>query len=366
MAVERKCRVGILLLVAIMWIGFSGTGSWGDVESKAPIVVFEVPYFTIPDRIDLCGETVPLDSTDVRERFDREFTSIVYSHGKVYLWLKRMERYFPWVERELAAKGLPDDLKFVAVAESDLSLTAVSSAGAAGPWQFMPQTASSYGMNQTATVDERYDFETSASGAFKYLKNLRGILPNWTLAVAAYNCGEGRVQDEMRKQKTNSYYNLRLPNETERYVFRILAIKEVLSNPTKYGYNLPRGAGYPPLAVEKASISLPGPITVAAAAQAAGISYREMRVLNPFLISDVIPKGNITLKVPEGRGKEFEKRIAALKAAYKPVLILHKVGKKDTLDGIAKRYNASGQNICEWNKIKNRKIRLGQVLKIYK
>ncbi len=174
-----------------------------------------------------------------------EFTSIVFSHGKVLPLAQENGALFPWVERELAAKGLPDDLKYVAVAESDLTLTAVSSAGAAGPWQFMPQTASSYGMNQTATVDERYDFETSASGAFKYLKNLRGILPNWTLAIAAYNCGEGRVQDEMRKQRTRSYYSLKLPNETERYVFRILAIKEVLSNPTKVRLPPAQGRGVP-------------------------------------------------------------------------------------------------------------------------
>lgn len=368
MAVERKCRAGVLILVGIMWIGFWGGGSWGGVESSAPatVSVFVVPYFSIPDRMELCGEPVPLDSADVRERFDREFTSIVYGHGKVFLWLKRMERYFPWIEKQLAAAGLPDDLKYVAVAESDLLINSVSSAGAAGPWQFMSQTALIYGINQTATVDERYDFETAASGAFKYLKHLNEDFQNWTLSIAAYNCGQKRVQDEIRKQKVGSYYLLKLPNETERYIFRILAIKEVLSNPGKYGYNLPKGAGYQPVAVEKVRVNLQGPVSVTSVAEAAGISYRELKVLNPFLVSDILPAGNLTVSVPEGKGKQFEKRLASIQSETKPAVVLHKVAKGDTLDAIALRYKASGQSICEWNGLKDRKVRLGQVLKIYK
>lgn len=366
MKIERSCRAGILFLTALLWLGFSGGGSWGGVDSATPKVVLVVPYFSIPEKMELCGENVPLESSDVRERFDREFTSIVYSHSKVYLWLKRADRYFPWIEKQLASRGLPDDLKYVAVAESDLTVSAVSSAGAAGPWQFMAPTAQQFGMSQSATVDERYDFETSALGAFKYLKNLNGEFQNWALAIAAYNCGEKRVQDEMRKQKSNSYYLLKLPNETERYVFRILAIKEILRNPGKYGYNLPKGSGYRPIIADKVTINLAGPITITAAAEAAGVSYREMKVLNPFLISDIIPGGSITIRVPEGKGREFERRIDALKKDIKPPFVLHKVCKGDTLDGIARKYNTSGHDICVWNKISNKKVRLGQVLKIYR
>jgi membrane-bound lytic murein transglycosylase D len=366
MAAEKTCRIGILFLVSVLWLGFSGLISWGGVDSKPPTPVFIIPFYDLPDRAELCGESVPLLIPDVRERFDREFTIVTNSHAQVYLWLKRTERYFPWIEKQLASKGLPDDLKYVAVAESDLMTSALSSAGAAGPWQFMAGTAGNYGMCQSGTVDERYDFEIAASGAFKHLNKLHDSLQNWTLAVAAYNCGERRVQDEIRKQKVSSYYQLKLPLETERYIFRILAIKEVLSKPEKYGYYLPKGAGYAPLSVEKVDITLPGPITITAAAEAAGITYREMKVLNPFLISDLIPKGNITIKVPVGKGKEFEKKIAAWKAEYKPIIVLHKVGKGDTIDGIAHKYNATRQEICDWNQLKDQKVRLGQSLKIYK
>lgn len=366
MAVEKKCRVGILFLILFLWLGFSGGGSWGGVDSGPPSPVWVVPYFQTPDSMEFCGEPVPLQSADVRERFDREFTIVVYSHAQVYLWLKRMERYFPWLEKQLAAKGLPDDIKYLAVAESDLMASAVSPAGAAGPWQFMAATGCAYGLAQSGAVDERYDFEKAAGGAFRYLKNLHDIFGEWTLAAAAYNCGEKRIQDEVRKQKARSYYLLRLPNETERYIFRILAIKEVLGNPAKYGYQLPKGAGYKTVPVEKVALSLPGPITAVAAAEAAGITYRELKLLNPCLISDVIPGGEFTVKVPEGRGKEFEKRMAAWKAAYKPSVILHRVVRGETLSGIARKYNVSGQDICKWNRLKKENVRAGQVLKIHR
>ncbi|MCE5336475.1 MAG: transglycosylase SLT domain-containing protein [Desulfobacteraceae bacterium] len=364
MSMEKKCRIGILVLLSFSWIGFCGIWSWGSVEPAAG-PQFVVPHFQIPDRAELCGEPVPIQAADVRERFDREFTIITHSHAQVYLWLKRSERFFPWIEKQLASRGLPDDLKYVAVAESDLMNNAVSQAGAAGPWQFMPATAGNYGMCQAGGVDERYDFEISASGAFKYLKNLQGSLQNWTLAIAAYNCGERRVQDEMKRQKAQSFYLLKLPQETERYIFRILSIKEVLRNPAKYGYYLPKGAGYRVILTEKVSVNLPGPITISTAAEAAGITYREFKLLNPCLISDTIPKGSITLKVPEGKGKEFERKIDAWKASYKPSYLFHRVAKGESLDLIARKYKKSEQEICAWNKIKSSKVRSGQMLKIY-
>jgi hypothetical protein len=366
MAKEKTWRVGVLFLVSVLWLGFSGIISWGGVDSKPPGPSFVVPFFELPDKAELCGEPVPLQMADVRERFDREFTIVTHSHAQVYLWLKRMERYFPWLEKQLASRGLPDDFKYIAVAESDLMTSAFSSAHAAGPWQFMAGTASNCGINQSGAIDERYDFEMSASGAFKYLKTLHDTFQNWTLAIAAYNCGEKRVREEIQKQKVNVYYQLKLPQETERYVFRILAIKEVLSRPEKYGYYLPKGAGYAPVAAEKVTINLPGPMAITAAAEAAGITYREMKSLNPCLISDIIPKGNSTIKVPEGKGSEFEKGIAAWKAEYKPVVVMHKVARGETIDGIAHKYNATREEVCSWNGLRGDTIRLGQALKIYK
>ena len=366
MPLERRCRLGVLVLVLILMLGFYGAGGWGGVDSRPPDVTWVVPCFGLPEKAELCGEAVPLGSIDVRERFDREFTILTQSHAQVYLWLKRTERYFPWIEKQLASRGLPDDLKYVAVAESDLIPWAVSHAGAAGPWQFMASTASCYGITQSAAIDERYDFEKSAAAAFGYLKDLHNEFQNWTLAIAAFNCGERRIEVEIGKQKTSSYYFLKLPQETERYVFRILAIKEILENPEQYGYHLPKGAGYQPIIFERVKVELPGPMPIAVAAQSAGFTYRELKVLNPCLVSDVIPKGDLTIRVPEGKGKRFEQDVEVWKSTFKPSVLVHKVSRGDTLDSIAMRYNSTRQQICIWNNIAGNKIRVGQTLKIYR
>jgi len=209
---RKMNRIGYGLFMAVI-MALAGGAALAQTGQT-----LEVPYFSMPQQSDLCGEPVPLQIEDVRERFDREFTLVVYNHAQVYLWLKRKERFFPSLERQLAQQKLPDDLKYVAVAESDLLAHAKSPAGAVGPWQFISTTGAHYGLDQTHLVDERHDFDKSTLSAFRYLQDLRNQFQNWTVAIAAYNCGERRMQDEMRKQKVNDYYSLKLPLETERYV----------------------------------------------------------------------------------------------------------------------------------------------------
>ena len=183
-----------------------------------------VPYYPPPARIDFCGEPVPLENQEVLERFDKEFTLILYNHAQVYRWLKRKERYFPWIEERLRRLNMPEDLKYVAIAESEPPLNA-------------PEKRKS--------VDMRYDFELSPDSACQYLGDLYRNFRSWTLAIAAYSYGEKRIMDQSLAQGERDFYQLMLPQETERYVFRILAIKAVLSDPKRYGYELPKGAGYP-------------------------------------------------------------------------------------------------------------------------
>jgi membrane-bound lytic murein transglycosylase D len=183
-----------------------------------------IPYYPPPARIDFCGEPVPLERQEVLERFDREFTLVVYNDAQVYWWLKHKERYFPWIEERLRRLNLPDDLKYVAIAEIEPPLNA---------------------REKRKSVDMRHDFELSPDSAFQYLGDLYRNFRSWSLAIAAYNCGEKRVMDQFRVQGERDFYQIMLPEETERYVFRILAIKAVLSDPKRYGYELPKGAGYP-------------------------------------------------------------------------------------------------------------------------
>jgi membrane-bound lytic murein transglycosylase D len=368
---ERMASLDRRLIIIIVSILLFSTANlretiWSQGPTPTPTMPFMVPYFAPPEHLELCGEEVPLTLQDVKERLDREFTIVVHSHAQVFLWLKRMQRYFPWLEKEIERNGLPNDLKYVAVAESDLQVLASSPAGAVGPWQFMRGTGVNYGLGQMEGLDERRDFECSTQSAFRYLRDLHARFQNWTLAVASYNCGENRVQDEMKRQKVNSYYGLKLPAETERYVFRILAIKEVLSHPEKYGYFLPEGAGYPTIATERIDVTLPCPVPIQTMAEFAGITYRDFKNLNPAFVSDTVPGGARTLRVPPERSKDFLSRYETFKSGGHQGTVLHKVEKGETLSGIAAHYGVSLSSLREGNGLQGDKVRVGQVIKIVK
>jgi len=175
----------------------------------------------------------------------------------------------------------------------------------------MPSTGTAYGLEQRGSVDKRYDFERSTDSAFLLLKNLYQKYRSWPLAIAAYNCGDKRILDESRVQGSRNYYDLRLPQETERYVFRILAIKAVLSSPGQYGYSLPKGWGYQELKPDRVHVLLSRPVPIQTVASAAGTTYREIKSLNPIFRSDDIPAGNHEIKLPSGSGKAFEQNFKA-------------------------------------------------------
>jgi LysM repeat protein len=364
------------------------------------------PYIAPPNSIDLCGEPVPLNRQDVYERFDKEFTLVVYNHAQVYLWLKRMERYFPAIEERLRYYNLPDDLKYVAIVESDLVPNVCSPKGAAGPWQFMPSTGSAYGLGQKGSVDKRYDFERATESAFLLLNDLYKKYNSWSLAIAAYNCGDRRILEESRVQGVRDYYDMKLPQETERYVIRILAVKAVLSNPHQYGYDLPKGWGYQELKLDRVTVSLAKPASIQTIANAAGTTYREIKRLNPIFRSDSIPAGNHEIKLPAGAGPVFEQnfktaaasvgtgtenliaervdpevpvaaapatapapkavsaKAATPKAQQKTQAKTYVVKKGDSLSGIASHHNVSTHELKTANKLKSDTLTPGQRLRI--
>ncbi|NTV43125.1 MAG: LysM peptidoglycan-binding domain-containing protein, partial [Syntrophobacteraceae bacterium] len=164
----------------------------------------------------------------------------------------------------------------------------------------------SYGLEQRGSFDGRYDFERSTEGALRLLEDLRKRHNSWAIAIAAYNCGDKRIFEEARAQRVTDYYHMKLPQETERYVFRILAIKAVLGNPGQYGYSLPKGHGYPEHKLDRVTISLSSPLPIQTAAETAGITFREFKRLNPTFRSDSIPAGTFEIKLPEGKGTVFE------------------------------------------------------------
>jgi membrane-bound lytic murein transglycosylase D len=308
----------IVLMFMMLCLGLWPGGSVADPlpsaapESPAPATAqvpanpeVRLPYFTFPDNLTLCGEPVPLKERAVWEALDREFTIVVWSRAQTTMWLKRAHRYFPEVERKLAARQLPLDLKYVVLVESDLRQEARSHAGAMGPWQFMGPTAQRFQLKITPAVDERLDFGAATDAALDYLKLLHRQLGNWALALAAYNCGEGRVQKEMAAQRVNNYYHLALPEETERYIFRTLAAKVVLESPGTYGFHLPPEGLYDPLEYDQAEAILTQEIMVRSLAAACGTYYKAFKDLNPWIKGTSLPPGTYHFKLPKGSANRF-------------------------------------------------------------
>ncbi|WP_281987417.1 lytic transglycosylase domain-containing protein [Aquimarina aggregata] len=195
--------------------------------------VYAIP---MPDNLNFSGELVPIENPDIKERMDRELLVNTYWQSNGLLLFKRANKYFPIIEPILKEEGVPDDFKYLAVIESSLT-QAVSPARATGFWQILKGTAKEYGLEVNQNVDERYHIEKSTRVACKYLKSAKKKFGSWTLAAAAYNAGRAGVNRQLERQNAVSYYDLLLGEETGRYVFRIVAVKEILSNPKKYGFN---------------------------------------------------------------------------------------------------------------------------------
>ncbi|MFQ5894182.1 MAG: lytic transglycosylase domain-containing protein, partial [Nitrospinota bacterium] len=270
--------------------------------------------YKLPPSITFCGEHVPQELWDVRERLEREFLSMLAAEPVVILWLKRAHRYFPHIEQRLGLAGLPNDVKYMTVVESNLNPQARSWAGAEGLWQFIPSTGRKYGLKRTYWVDERREFEKATDGALKYLKDLFEEFQSWPLAMAAYNAGTERVREAMLTQGVSNYYQLALPKETERYVFRIIAAKVVLERPAQYGFALDEPELYEPLNTEWVAVKVRGrSLHLREVAEAAGTYFRHIKQLNPQLRRDSLPRGTHRIRVPAWAAKDFHANLQAIR-----------------------------------------------------
>lgn len=207
-----------------------------EILEKKLVNDYNVYAIEMPDNLNFAGELVPIENPDIRERMDRELLVNTYWQSNGLLLFKRANKYFPVIEPILKEQGVPEDFKYLAVIESSLT-QAVSPARATGFWQILKGTAKEYGLEVNQNVDERYHIEKSTKVACKYLKSAKEKFGSWTLAAAAYNAGRAGINRKLEKQEASTYYDLLLGQETGRYVFRIVAVKEILSNPKKYGFN---------------------------------------------------------------------------------------------------------------------------------
>nr|WP_294936657.1 lytic transglycosylase domain-containing protein [uncultured Flavobacterium sp.] len=277
------------------------------VEATTTIHSSKHEFTKVPMNIDFAGEKVPLSVSDVYERFDRELTVNVNLHATTELVIKRANRAFPVIEPILKKNGVPDDFKYLAVIESGL-VNATSPSGAKGVWQFMPETAKQMGMEVNDIVDERYHLEKSTQLACDYLLKAKAKFGNWTMAAASYNGGVNGMDRFMEAQKVTDYYDLLVNEETSRYVFRILALKEIMQNQQKYGYSLPPDVLYKQIPTKKIVVNS-NIEDLATFAIEQGINYKILKVHNPWLRDKklvVQPNKVYVVEIPlEGYTKQY-------------------------------------------------------------
>jgi hypothetical protein len=261
---------------------------------------YKVYSLPTPVNVTFAGEEVPLDRFGVREKLDRELLVNTYWHSNTLLLFKRCNRWFPVMEPILARNGVPDDFKYLAVIESGLT-NAVSPAGATGFWQFLKSTGESYGLEVNEEVDERYHVERSTEAACKYLNDAYKKFGDWALVAASYNMGMGGVNKQLDRQKVGSYWDLLLNEETSRYVYRIIAVKEILNNGTAYGFVVRKSDLYDPYEVR--TVALDSSVTdLADFALSQGANYNVLKSLNPWLRQSYLKntkKKTYTVLLPE-------------------------------------------------------------------
>jgi membrane-bound lytic murein transglycosylase D len=296
--------LNIVLAAVLSWAVFSSykkdepAANFGGAKLDQTIRTFDLEGKSF----DLCGDILPIDQPDARQRFDRELVQNVYSHSQTLMAFKRANAVFPVIEPILKEEGVPDDLKYLAVAESGLT-NAVSPANAKGVWQFIGSAGTQYGLEITKEVDERYDLEKSTHAAAHYLRDLHNKFGSWYLAAAAYNGGAGRISEELANQRANNFWEMNLgAEETMRYPLRVVAIKEVMQHPETYEYVLEKAHLYP----QNSNFSV---IEVSESvanwgdfARKYGTDYRQFKILNPWLIASTLTnkeKKTYKVRVPK-------------------------------------------------------------------
>jgi len=295
---------GILVTSLIVFgLAFKKTNTEGSVDVKQQEGRLQYKWYApaLPGTISFAGEKVPLDRVEIREQLDREMLYNYYNFYSTLYIIKLTTRYFPIIEDHLRANGVPDDFKYLCVAESALQ-NQTSKVGAVGFWQFMKDTAPRYGLQVDDEVDERYNVARSTDAACLYFKEAYAKFGSWTAAAASYNCGEGGYNTQATYQRTTNYYNLLLADETMRYVFRILALKFYITQAEKMGFIIQAPDAYKPYQVHPVTISATIP-DLAQYAIDKGITYRTLKMYNPWLRGHtltVLSGKTYEIQLPEG------------------------------------------------------------------
>ncbi|MBF0113339.1 MAG: transglycosylase SLT domain-containing protein [Desulfamplus sp.] len=287
-----------------------------EMVIKNEIIPSLVKNASYSGSLDFCGSRIPIQIQDVRERIEREMLLILWDRAQVILWIKRASQYFPHIDRILKEYGLPLDLKYVAVIESGLRSQAGSNKGAMGTWQFMPSTGQEYGLRLDDNIDARKNLIESTRAACDYLRKLYTRFNSWPLALAAYNMGENGLAREMALQEVYDYYKLYLPQETQRYVLRVIVAREIMENPAKYGFYFSREDYYPVFNFAKVTIDCPIRIPITLIARAAKSYFKEIKDLNPEIKGYYLDRGRYSILIPPGMDRIFYQEFARELSKY--------------------------------------------------
>ncbi len=288
--------ITIVFIIGVIRIQDSNKNIFDDASNQ----LLKITSPEIPQALSFAGEKVPLNDFEVRERVDRELIVNTYWFSSTILGMKRANRWFPVIEPILKKYNVPDDFKYLALIESNLSNSS-SYAGAVGFWQLTVEAAKKYGLEVNDQIDERYNVEKSTEAACKYILDAYDEFKSWTLAAATYNMGFNGMRKQIDREKTNDYYNLILSDETMRYVARILAMKIIYKSPQKYGYFLKPEDLYPVLKTINIKVDSSVDDWADFAANH-GVNYKILKYYNPWLrdISLINKKKRIyTLKLPQ-------------------------------------------------------------------
>ncbi len=324
-----------------------------------------------------CGEKVPLEDPDVYERLEKQLLVFAWRQSQVILWMKRSGRYLPYIEKRLKENNMPDDLKYMAVVESALLPHIGSSKSAVGFWQFIKPTGLRYGLQIDSEIDERRNIFKSTEAAIKYLKKLYEEFGSWSLAAAAYNMGEYGLASNIEFQKTNDFYHLYLPLETQDYVPGIIAAKMILTDPATYGFHFEKNEAYSPDEFDYVKVECAGETSLQLIAEAAGTYYKNIKELNPEFRQRYLSGGTYSVAVPKGAAKNFYDRYNALTAQEQPrkdtentkpkeQKQIYVVKRGESITGIAEKLKIPVSDILRWNGLNyNKPIHVGQRLVIY-
>lgn len=281
--ITKKSALVLLISIVVLLFSYRNFTNLAFIDYNDPSA-YKVHALQIPNTVEFANETISLNEPDLIERMDKELLVNTYWQSNTLLMIKRSHKYFPIIEKILAEEGIPDDFKYLALIESGLE-NAVSPKGARGFWQIMRTTGKELGLEVNTNVDERYHIVLSTRVACKYLKKAKEHLGSWTLAAASYNRGLSGIKRILKQQQSDNYPDLFLGTETKRYIFRILAVKQIIEYPERYGFFVDDAQKYPP--IKYRTVEVDTAITnIARFSRQMGVNYKTMKIYNPWLLQN--------------------------------------------------------------------------------